>query len=690
MRIAVIDVLGLCYDGDTLNRRGLGGSESAVILMTKELVRLGMEVVVFNDCISDDSRPGNYDGVIYKPLSQVENDYVFDIMIASRSIVAFAPDHIREQFKTFLKIPNFKKIKQGSKHKILWMHDTFCDGDDLIEDLVVSGHINEIFTLSDFHTNYITNCTHGRRRNFEVLKKHIFETRNGIGKYNGWVDIRDKDPDLFVYNASVTKGMIPLVEKIWPRIKKQIPQAKLKIIGGYYRFRTEHGPDEQEKKWHQMVAANPDIEFTGIITQKEIADILTQASYMVYPSAFPETYGISSLESLNYNTPIITCNFGALEETAVDLMCYKIPYAIEPNSLFPHINAADQETRFVDVAVQAWRDKYLHQQKMYACNQVKDISGWDSVALQWKQHFYEISGNFLPVEEYRKVSDINYKVRKVFGRRFLNLEELREPRNEQLGLRIITPVYNAENYIDKCILSVAQQDYDNYCMIIIDDASTDNTLKVIEDTLLKIGSPVRDKIVVVKNTENVGAVKNQISTIKRYTDVWEDDDIIMLLDGDDWLINNPNIFHKYNNIYRENTEFTYGSCWSLADNIPLIAQEYPPEVKKNGTYREYSFNWNIPYSHLRTFRYKLTYSLHEAMFKDEDGNWLRAGGDTAVFYNLIEKAFYPNVKCIPDIVYNYNDLNPINDYKVNSEEQTKTSTHVQNNKPNLVFDLRRL
>ena len=54
------------------------------------------------------------------------------------------------------------------------MHDTFCDGDNLIEDLVLSGKIDKIFTLSDWHTTYITNCDHGKRRNFETLKNFIF------------------------------------------------------------------------------------------------------------------------------------------------------------------------------------------------------------------------------------------------------------------------------------------------------------------------------------------------------------------------------------------------------------------------------------------------------------------------------------------------------------------------------------
>jgi FkbM family methyltransferase len=676
MKIAIVDVLGLTYDGTTLLKRGLGGSESAVILMSKELVKLGFDVTVFNDCTSDDSRPGVYDGVEYRPIKDVESvNQVFDIMIGSRSIASFAPQGL------FTELPNFTRLQQASKFKILWMHDTFCQGDELIEDYILEGRINEIFTLSDWHTSYITTCNHGKRRNFEILKNHIFQTRNGIHKWIDWVDVKAKDPDLFVYNASVTKGMIPLVENIWPEILKQIPNAKLVIIGGFYRFRSEHGPDQQEMDWKQMSEKYKDtITFTGVISQQEIATILARASYMVYPCGFPETFGISTLEALAHNVPIITCRYGALEETAIDIASYKIPYPVEPNWAVPWLNKDKQVQIFVKTVVDAYNNKYLHQQKMYACNQVKDICTWDTVALQWKQHFFKVLGQFLPIQEYRKVTKINHEVRKVFGRTFINDVEVQEPRQQQKPIMIITPVYNAEKYIRNCILSVAQQDYDNYTMYIIDDASTDNTLAVIYDTLLELND-ISKKVYfeVLENKTNEGAVRNQVCTIA--SDNYNpSDSIVMLLDGDDWLINDPNIFHKYNNLYKAGAEFTYGSCWSLADNIPLIAQPYPPEVKANKTYRDYKFNWNMPYTHLRTFKKELFDTLDHSVFQDEYGNWLRAGGDTAVFYNVLEQANPDNVICIPDIVYNYNDINPLNDYKINGTEQTRTANKVLSNK----------
>jgi len=141
-------------------------------------------------------------------------------------------------------------------------------------------------------------------------------------------------------------------------------------------------------------------------------------------------------------------------------------------------------------------------------------------------------------------------------------------------------------------------------------------------------------------------------------------------------VNNPNIFNMYNNLYHDGAEYTYGSCWSLVDKIPLIAQPYPPEVKANKSYRDYKFNWNFPYPHLRTFLGKLAIDLDTSLFQDAQGEWYRAGGDNATFYNIIEQADPEKVVCVPDIVYNYNDTNPINDYKVNSKEQNQTADKI--------------
>lgn len=663
MKIAIIDKIGLCYDGDTLKKQGLGGSESAVILMSKELSNIGFDVTVFNNCDdSTNSSSGEYDNVRYIDNKDgPTHDEHYDVVVVSRTIDPFISQ-------------KYPFVRTAGK-RFLWLHDTFIEGDHLVEDLITSGTIDNVFTLSDWHTSYILTCAHGRKRNYEVLKKSIFQTRNGAVCHIPEVDLSDKDRNHFVYNASATKGMIPLVESIWPEIKKEIPDARLTIIGGFYRFREGADPDAQENTVEELTTREDlkeqGVTFTGVIPQHEIASILANASMMLYPGAFPETFGISSLESLLYKTPLVTTRFGALEETAIDMACYHIDYAIEPNNLFPTIDKNDQIRKFLDTFFAAYHNQYLHQQKQNYCDVVRDIAGWDTVALQWKEFIFRACGKFLPVSEYRAVSRINDKVARVFGRTG-QMPAAKHYRSfgPERKIVVISPFWNSESYIESNILSVAQQDYDNYLHVLIDDASDDNSYHVAKATIESLDPDLQTKFVLHRNGHNRGAIANQLDGIEEHCG---EDDVVILLDGDDWLINNNTIFKHYCDIYDRGYEFTYGSMWSVADNIPLIAQEYPSSVRRDRSYREHHFNWKIPYTHLRTCSARYFSTLDTDKFKI-GGDWMKSGHDNPLFYELIERIDPENVYCNREVVCNYNDINPLNDYKVRSVEQNRNAS----------------
>ena len=650
MKIAIIDLLGLTYDGNTLKKRGLGGSESAVILMSAELSKLGHTITVYNNCIDSKAKPGIYDGVQYVDHSDFSDDetiHTHDIVISSRTV------------KPFLAGNQYAKMVSRASKTVLWMHDTFCEGDHLLEQLLMQGHIDEVFTLSDFHSWYVTSCDHGNKRNFEVLKHKFFQTRNGAVQHIKEVDLTKKDINHFVYNASATKGLIPLVTRIWPEIKKHIPEARLTCIGGYYRFREGAEPDAQEKMVNDLIDSKPEgVTFTGVIPQYEIAEILSNAYMMLYPTAFPETFGISSLESLLYKTPIVTNTFGALEETAIEQACYKIPYSSTNNALFRNIDENAQAIKFVNAVLEAHKNTYLHYQKQNYCGVVKDIAGWDTVALQWDQHFHTMTEKPYPVEKYRSASRINDKVARIYGRRFNNIEDRKVYKSyvKQRKIVVISPFRNADAYIRNHVRSIAQQDYDNYLHILIDDNS-DNRIN-FNNIISDLSDDIKSKIIVRQNDIRKGAVQNQLNAINDFV---KEDDIVMLLDGDDWLINNNTIFHYYNDLYDQGHDFTYGSMWSLADNIPLIAQDW-----KDGD----PYPWKIPYTHLRT----MTGSIAKRVLKENyivDGEWMMSGADNPLFRETISYANNPIA--VKEIMVVYNDVNPLNDYKINGEEQNRNA-----------------
>ena len=71
-----------------------------------------------------------------------------------------------------------------------------------------------------------------------------------------------------------------------------------------------------------------------------------------------------------------------------------------------------------------------------------------------------------------------------------------------MKFKIAVPVYNAEEWIAKCLHSIAIQSHKEFECVVINDASTDNTGEVI-DNLDFVKND--DRFTVIHNKENVKA-----------------------------------------------------------------------------------------------------------------------------------------------------------------------------------------
>lgn len=90
---------------------------------------------------------------------------------------------------------------------------------------------------------------------------------------------------------------------------------------------------------------------------------------------------------------------------------------------------------------------------------------------------------------------------------------------------IVTPVYNAEKYIKETIASVQNQTYDNWEMILVDDASSDNSVEIIKDIIkhqpnIQLISLEKNSGSAVTRNKGIQQAKGQYLTFLDADDLW--------------------------------------------------------------------------------------------------------------------------------------------------------------------------
>lgn len=102
---------------------------------------------------------------------------------------------------------------------------------------------------------------------------------------------------------------------------------------------------------------------------------------------------------------------------------------------------------------------------------------------------------------------------------------------DNIYISIIVPAYNIEQYIGRCLESILQQTYRFLEVIVVDDGSTDNTGKILDQYAVK------EKRVVAIHKENGGVSSARLAGLKKATGMY-----IGFVDGDD--IVEPTMFER--------------------------------------------------------------------------------------------------------------------------------------------------
>ena len=200
---------------------------------------------------------------------------------------------------------------------------------------------------------------------------------------------------------------------------------------------------------------------------------------------------------------------------------------------------------------------------------------------------------------------------------------------------------------------------------IIDDISTDNTVDIIKNLI-----DGDDRFILTVNTEKKFKLKNLDELIQTF----DDEDIVIELDGDDFLLN-PDVVGDIRKVYSDKKTWLTNGSFMYSNGDPGFSQKCNPETVRRDAFR---------FSHLRTWKTFLWKSIPKDYLRDDNGDYFKSAADVAYTFALLELAGEENYRFLPDLYYVYNAESPYNDHKPGSatggghQEQERCANIIRN------------
>ena len=205
-----------------------------------------------------------------------------------------------------------------------------------------------------------------------------------------------------------------------------------------------------------------------------------------------------------------------------------------------------------------------------------------------------------------------------------------------MKISVIIPVYNVEEYIERCIQSILSQTLQDFEIVVVNDASPDNSMDIVRKY-----AKSDNRIKIFENTQNCGLMWTRKEGIARASG-----DYFMFCDSDDYLQENA-LEVLYNAALCNEADIVIGRCQIVYPNKTVPRDEklsYGTDsisVYRSLMKGELHHNlWAKIYKRTLFDNYKYDYFINHPK-----------GEDALLFYQIVR-----NVKksvTINDIVYNY-------------------------------------
>jgi glycosyltransferase involved in cell wall biosynthesis len=324
------------FDEELYKTKGMGGSETALIEVAKQLRQLTQRrVIVFN--------MRSQDLVAESGVEYISNAKLTEYFSKNRPAV-----HIAWRHNT--KLTNAKTY--------LWCHDLVTPS--------VESHQNfdKILCLTPFHKNYVM-----AKQN--VSSDKIIVTRNGITPEKFNFKRKVKNQNKLVWMSSPDRGLDRAMI-VCDEVRKTHPDIELHVYYGLENL-YKYGLGAMADHLKAMMAERPYVRYHGFTEQKKMYEDVSDAVVWIHPCNFIETFCITALEMLALNIYPVTRKLGALQDTLRQAELLGWATMLDNDCI-----TIDQQEGYIKAVREA-----LNQKKWESISfNSKDFS-WKSIAKEW-------------------------------------------------------------------------------------------------------------------------------------------------------------------------------------------------------------------------------------------------------------------------------------------------------------------
>lgn len=163
---------------------------------------------------------------------------------------------------------------------------------------------------------------------------------------------------------------------------------------------------------------------------------------------------------------------------------------------------------------------------------------------------------------------------------------------KSLKVSVVMSCYNCEKFVEIAIKTIVKQTYKNWELVIVDDFSQDDSVKVINNAITKFN--IKDKVKLITHNQNFGCGTSLSDAINNSTG-----ELIAVVDSDDAL-STKDALEKMVNAHLKHPEasLVYSDYWECNEDLSKKVMFRTRQIKNDETY----LGTKIRISHLKVFK----------------------------------------------------------------------------------------